>query len=84
MNSPSSYYNPAKYREVALVRVVPKPALEDFLRTWKLHHPLMPEQLEFGGRTAKVLKSGMYHGGDVLYELDGIPGIWHEQCLEAV
>jgi hypothetical protein len=22
-----------------------------------------------------------YHGGDVLYELEGIPGIWHEACL---
>jgi hypothetical protein len=24
---------------------------------------------------------GFYHGGDVLYTLDGIPGLWHEQCL---
>jgi hypothetical protein len=27
---------------------------------------------------------GFYHGGDVLYHLDGAPGIWHEVCLHAV
>jgi hypothetical protein len=24
---------------------------------------------------------GFYHGGDVLYVLEGIPGVWHESCL---
>jgi hypothetical protein len=23
-------------------------------------------------------------GGDELYELDGVPGIWHESCLRVV
>jgi hypothetical protein len=23
-----------------------------------------------------------HHGGDELYKLKGVPGIWHEQCLE--
>ena len=22
-----------------------------------------------------------YHGGDIIYKLVDIPGIWHEQCL---
>jgi hypothetical protein len=26
--------------------------------------------------------AGYYHGGDVLYTLTGVRGIWHEQCLE--
>jgi hypothetical protein len=82
--TPSSYYDPAKYREGTLVRVAARKELEAFLKAWKLHHPLQPEQLDYAGRSAKVLKSGMYHGGDILYELEGIPGIWHEQCLEAV
>ena len=78
-------YDPAKYRRGLTVRVAPRSALEAFLRpTWKLHHPLLPEQLEYGGLTGKVLWTAMYHGGDVLYELEGIPGIWHEQCLAAV
>jgi hypothetical protein len=24
---------------------------------------------------------GFYHGGDPLYSLDGVPGVWHERCL---
>jgi hypothetical protein len=80
-----SYYDPAKYRKGVVVRIATRPALEAFLRpTWKFHHPLHPEQLEYGGRSAKVQTSAMYHGGDVLYELEGVPGIWHERCLEAV
>jgi hypothetical protein len=77
-------YDPAKYPKGALVRVVSTRDLEAFLRTWKFHHPLRLEQLQYGGQTAQVVRSMMYHGGDVLYELDGIPGIWHEPCVEAV
>jgi hypothetical protein len=55
--------------------------LEQFLKSWKFHNPLKLEQLEFAGKEAKVAKVGFYHGGDPLYVLDGIPGIWHEQCL---
>jgi hypothetical protein len=80
-----SAYDPAKYHKGSVVRIAPRAALEAFLRpTWKLHHPLVPAQLEYGGCTAKVFTSAMYHGGDVLYELEDIPGIWHERCLEAV
>ena len=25
-----------------------------------------------------------YHGGDVMYELADVPGIWHEVCLQAI
>jgi len=63
------------------VQIVNRLALEQFLQTWKFHNPLKPEQLEFAGKTAKVLNVGFYHGGDPLYVLDGIPGVWHEQCL---
>lgn len=27
---------------------------------------------------------GFYHGGDELYGLEGVPGLWHKQCLTAV
>ena len=56
--------------------------LEEFLRTWKFHHKLQAEQLSYGGRIVKVRSSAMYHGGDVLYELEGVPGVWHEQLLQ--
>jgi hypothetical protein len=55
--------------------------LEEFQRTWKYHHKLNAEQMAYAGKVAEVAKVSFYHGGDVLYELLGIPGIWHEQCL---
>ena len=63
------------------VRVANLPVLEQFLKTWKFHNPLKPEQLAFAGKTATVANVAFYHGGDPLYLLDGIPGIWHEECL---
>lgn len=63
------------------VRVANRAALEEFMRTWKYHHKLEAEQLEHAGVVAAVKWLGFYHGGDELYALDGVPGIWHEQCL---
>jgi hypothetical protein len=66
------------------VKIADRVFLEDFLRTWKFHHKLEPDQLRFADKTAKVKSIGFYHGGDELYELEGVPGTWHEQCLRAV
>jgi hypothetical protein len=75
----------AQYREDfpkgTLVRIPDLPALERFRAEWKYHHPLTLEQLEYAGRKAKVIDIGYYHGGDVIYTLEGIPGLWNEQCL---
>jgi hypothetical protein len=64
------------------VRILDSDALDQFARTWKLHHQLEPEQMPFAGKRAVVAKVGFYHGGDVLYTLHSVPGIWHEQCLQ--
>ncbi len=66
------------------IRIAPLRSLEDFQRSWKYHNNLRSEQLAFAGREADVEKVGFYHGGDVLYELRGVPGVWNEQCLERV
>jgi hypothetical protein len=58
--------------------------LDEFLRTWKYHHPLDPIQFAYAGTVAEVKSVSFYHGGDVLYQLQGVPGIWHEQCLGPV
>ena len=63
------------------VSVVDRINLEAFRRDWHWHHPLEDSQLAFAGQTAKVKSVSFYHGGDELYELDGIPGTWHEACL---
>lgn len=63
------------------VRVVDTQHLNEFRREWKYHTPLTDEQIDHGGETARVADVGFYHGGDPLYQLEGLPGLWHEQCL---
>jgi hypothetical protein len=63
------------------VIIADRAVLEAFLRDWRWHHPLEPAQLSFAGHRARVKAVSSYHGGDELYDLEGIPGIWHEQCL---
>jgi hypothetical protein len=67
----------------SMVKIASLPFLENFLKTWTFHHKLEPAQLEFADKVAEVEWIGFYHGGDVLYTLIGVPGIWHERCLEA-
>ena len=63
------------------VSVAPREQLETFLREWRFHHPLTPNQLEYAGTETIICDVGYYHGGDVLYSLEEVPGLWHEQCL---
>jgi hypothetical protein len=39
------------------VRIARLPVLEDFLRSWKYHNPLSPEQLQFAGKSRKSRES---------------------------
>jgi len=63
------------------VKIASRPALEQFLRDWKYHNKLQSEQLNYADHLAEVESVGFYHGGDELYKLKGIPGIWHRQYL---
>jgi hypothetical protein len=67
----------------SFVKIAKRAVLEDFIRTWKLHNKLQPEQLDYAGKIGRIKWLGFYHGGDELYQIEGIPGTWHEQCLEA-
>jgi hypothetical protein len=71
-----------EFSKGSTVRIASRPSLENFLKTWKLHNRLESYQLNYAGQVAEVESVGFYHGGDELYRLKGIPGIWHEQCLE--
>jgi hypothetical protein len=64
------------------VQIAGQAFLEDFKATWKYHHKLQPEQLAYAGRVARVKEVAFYHGGDPIYTLEGIPGLWLEQCLQ--
>jgi hypothetical protein len=83
MGSRNGPYN-ADFLVGATVRIVSRPDLERFRSTWKYHHPLSVEQLDHAGQLARVVNAYAYHGGDELYVLDGLPGMWHECCLVAV
>lgn len=71
----------SEYPDGSRVRILDREQLERFAKEWKYHNPLQQEQLQFAGQTAVVKTVGFYHGGDELYELNNVPGIWHEQCL---
>jgi hypothetical protein len=64
------------------LRIQSLDALRAFRGSWKFHHPLADEQLAFADRSSIVASVGYYHGGDVLYRLRDVPGIWHEGCLK--
>ena len=76
---------PLPYKEAfpvgTAVRIADTVFLTDFAATWKYHHKLQPEQLPYAGRAAKVEAVAFYHGGDPIYKLASIPGLWLEQCL---
>jgi hypothetical protein len=57
--------------------------LERFARDWKYHHKLLPDQMKYSGFLSTVKSVGFYHGGDPLYVLENLPGLWHECCLSA-
>ena len=73
--------NKAEFEVGAEVRIADRPFLAGFLEAGQYHNELEPEQLEFAGRTAKVSNVSFFHGGDEIYTLEGIPGVWHEECL---
>lgn len=75
-------YN-AEYQTGTSVRIETRQALEAFVREWKWHHPLQPNQLSFADAVARVKEVSFYHGGDELYQLEGIPGLWHEENLRS-
>jgi hypothetical protein len=73
-------YN-AEYPVGSQVSVIDLEALKRFKEYWKWHDPVTEEMLQYAGKSATVKSVGYYHGGDELYTLDVIPGIWHEACL---
>src|SRR5690349_7841938 len=65
------------------VQIADREFLLNFISEWKYHHPLQPEQLAYADQIASVQSVGFYHGGDEVYTLFHIPGIWNEECLRS-
>jgi len=76
--------NNAEFEIGQQVRIADRRFLESFLEAGQYHNELEPEQLEYSGHMAKVANVTFFHGGDEIYALEGIPGVWHEECLTAV
>jgi hypothetical protein len=74
----------AEFPVGTVVQIANQKCLQEFRRTWQFHHPLFAEQLEHAGRKVRVISVGYYHGGDELYELAGVSGLWHEACVSAI
>jgi hypothetical protein len=72
----------AKYGVGCTVRVARADVLRRFREEWRHHDPLTTEQLALAGSETEVIWVGYDHGGDVLYALRGLPGVWHEVCLD--
>ena len=73
--------NNAEFEVGAEVCVAGRAFLEKFLEDGQYHNELEPEQLAYADRVAKVKSVEFFHGGDEIYTLEGIPGVWHEECL---
>jgi hypothetical protein len=73
----------AQFPVGTVIRIADRNELERFQREWKFHHPLTVDQLEFAGELATVGEIGFYHGGDPVYSLKDVHGVWHEVCLSA-
>ena len=75
--------NVAEFEVGSQVRIADRAFLESFLEAGQYHNELEPEQLQFADRVAAVQSVSFFHGGDEIYQLEGIPGVWHEECLRA-
>ena len=76
--------NKAEFEVGSEVRVADRAFLESVFEAGQYHNELEPEQLEYANRVAKVKAVNFFHGGDEIYTLEGVPGVWHEECLTAI
>jgi hypothetical protein len=75
--------NKAEFEVGSEVRVADRAFLESVFEAGQYHNELEPEQLAYAGRVATVKAVDFVPGGDEIYTLEGIPGVWHEECLSA-
>jgi len=77
-----SNFQSAKFPLGSSVRIKSTGQLEAFGRNGKLRHPPSGKQIAYGGQTDSVWHVTVSIRGDVLYELEMAPGLWHEELLE--
>ena len=73
-----------KYTPGSSVRILSRERLDALSRGSKYRLKIEENQFAYAGQVAMVKWSGLYHGGGFVYQLDGVPGFWHETLLEPV
>lgn len=76
----SKYYGFDKFQAGDHVRIRSREILEEF-NLHPIYQRLQESQFEHAGKPAVIAESSMYHGGHILYRLEGIPGIWHQDLF---
>jgi hypothetical protein len=79
-------HNPhsAKFPLMSSVRIKSAGQLEAFSRNGTLRYPPSEKQIEYGDQADSIRRITFSIRGDVLYELEKAPGVWHEQLLEGM
>lgn len=80
MGKTRGLYN-AEFPKGSWVRVAERAKLDRFANKWYYHHPLEKKQFEFAGTAARVAEVRYYNRATEIYELENVPGVWHEVCL---
>jgi len=73
----------ANFPLMSSVRIKSAGQLEAFSRNSTLRYPPSGKQIDYGGQTDSIRRITFSVKGEVLYELEKAPGIWHEQLLES-
>jgi hypothetical protein len=72
----------AKFSPGSSVRIKSAGQLEAFSRNGRLRYPPSGKQIAYGGETDSVRRITFSIRGDVLYDLEIAPGLWHEELLQ--
>ena len=65
------------------VEIVDRETLEELRDHWKYVARPTEDQMRYAGLKTKVKRPTFYHGGYVLYELEGAPGSWLSPTIKA-
>jgi hypothetical protein len=76
----SKYYGLDKFQAGDRVRIKSLEILQEFT-LHPVYQPLQESQFKYADKLAVIAESSMYHGGNILYQLKGVPGIWHQDLL---
>lgn len=80
MGSRNGPYNPS-FPVGAIVRIADRSVLEKFHADGKRRHRLQSGQIEYAGEVARVEEVDFCYGGERLYSLEGVPGLWDGDLL---